>query len=557
MGAAEIAIPSQDGGEVYIFNLDGRHLRTEDAVTGVLLYRFEYDAAGRLMAVIDVDENTTTIERNANGDPVAIVASGGQRTDLATNADGYLDEITNPAGEATTFAYWPGGLLRTFTDANQNASTFAYDPKGRLTLDADAAGGHTILSRSGNDASYTASTASAEGRTQSYTVSNGAEGSVQRSSTDASGLTASSADDGKGGLSTTSPAGVEIAVTETPDVRFGMLAPVVGSAFAKTPSGLQMFVEATRTVERSDPDDPASEVVSIESRSSINGRESTSTYHRPSRTVTNISPMGRTSSGVLDAKGRLESMTVPGLTPIGFVYDGRGRLTGMSQGTRTTTLGYDARNRLTTTTDTLDRTVSYEYDDADRVTRQTLPDGRFIGFTYDDKGNLTSVTPASRPQHVFTMNAVDLATTYTPPPAAPGGPTHYDYNLDRQLTLVTRPDSKGAYGRAAAGAAAGITTLYLGPIAAGAVGGLVSNGLNQMAALAAGTQCGVNWTSLAVDTAVGRLRSGNISNIRPATGVKMFIGAVEEYQMVPSVYTGVAASTTMNNLGGSGQCGCP
>jgi YD repeat-containing protein len=229
----------------------------------------------------------------------------------------------------------------------------------------------------------------------------------------------------------------------------------------------------------------------------------------------------------------------------------------MSQGTRTTTLGYDARNRLTTTTDTLDRTVSYEYDDADRVTRQTLPDGRFIGFTYDDKGNLTSVTPASRPQHVFTMNAVDLATTYTPPPAAPGGPTHYDYNLDRQLTLVTRPDSKGAYGRAAAGAAAGITTLYLGPIAAGAVGGLVSNGLNQMAALAAGTQCGVNWTSLAVDTAVGRLRSGNISNIRPATGVKMFIGAVEEYQMVPSVYTGVAASTTMNNLGGSGQCGCP
>jgi RHS repeat-associated protein len=441
LGVTEIAIPSKDGGEIYIFNPDGRHLRTEDAVTGVLRYRFEYDEAGLLSAVIDVDDNTTSIERNAAGEPTAIVASGGQRTTLAFNTDGYLAEIGNPSGEATTLAYWPGGLLRTFTDPNQNSSSFTYGPTGRLIQDTDAAGGHTILARSGNNIEYAVSTTSAEGRTQSYTVTNDQDGSTQQSSTDASGLASSTSRDGKGGTTVSVPAGMEMTGMEKPDVRFGMQAPV-GNASLKTPSGLQIIVEVTRTLLRSDQDDPDSELLSIQSKLNVNGRESTSTYHRTSRTMTATSPLGRASSGVLDAKGHLRSMTVPGVVSIGFVYDGRGRLTGMSQGSRTMTLDYDERNRLTTTTDPLDRTLSYEYDDADRVTRQTFDDGRFIGFTYDDKDNLTSVTPPSRPQHSYMMTPVDSTASYTPPPVANGGPTLYDYNRDRQLTLVTRPDSK-------------------------------------------------------------------------------------------------------------------
>jgi YD repeat-containing protein len=197
----------------------------------------------------------------------------------------------------------------------------------------------------------------------------------------------SSATDGKAVTTVHTPAGMEMSRTERPDVRFGMQAPV-GSASVKTPSGLQLFMEATRLVEHSDPSDPGSEVVRIGAKTKINGRESTSTFDIPSRTVTTTSPLGRTSSAVFDASDHLQSLTVPGITPAGFVYDGRGRLTGVSQGSGTTTFGYDARNRLTTTTDPLGRTVGFNYDDADRVTRQTLPDGRFIGFTYDAKGNV-------------------------------------------------------------------------------------------------------------------------------------------------------------------------
>ena len=44
----QLAMPSKDGGEVYFFNSNGRHLRTQDGVTGVTLWRFAYDDDGQL-----------------------------------------------------------------------------------------------------------------------------------------------------------------------------------------------------------------------------------------------------------------------------------------------------------------------------------------------------------------------------------------------------------------------------------------------------------------------------------------------------------------------------
>jgi RHS repeat-associated protein len=147
----------------------------------------------------------------------------------------------------------------------------------------------------------------------------------------------------------------------------------------------------------------------------------------------------------------------------------------------------------------------------------------------------------------------------------------------------------GAYERAAAGGAlGGIVTLYAGPAVGGAAGAALANVLNQNSAIGNGTQCGFSWGSLALDTAVGAatgklfgaenmsggvrngsaghvfkttrtaLRNGTISRIRPATGVKMFIGAVEEYQIPASTVTGVATSTVGSQIAGFGgqPCGC-
>ena len=72
--ASDLAIASKDGRQLYRFNANGRHLSTVDTLTKTVLYSFGYDSAGRLISITDADNNITTIERDASGNPTAIVA---------------------------------------------------------------------------------------------------------------------------------------------------------------------------------------------------------------------------------------------------------------------------------------------------------------------------------------------------------------------------------------------------------------------------------------------------------------------------------------------------
>src|SRR5512140_940947 len=62
-----------------------------------------------------------------------------------------------------------------------------------------------------------------------------------------------------------------------------------------------------------------------------------------------------------------------------------------------------------------------------------------IGTGYDASGNVTSVTPPGRPAHASNYTASDLESDYTPPGGASFN-THTSYNLDQQVSQVSRPD---------------------------------------------------------------------------------------------------------------------
>ena len=131
------------------------------------------------------------------------------------------------------------------------------------------------------------------------------------------------------------------------------------------------------------------------------------------------------------------------LEALNYQYDTRGRLSSVTHGSAgTATLSYDAQGNLASLTDTLGRLTRYQYDLAARLTQQTLPDGRFINYSYDANGNVTGITPPGRPNHAFAYTPMDLEQQYTPPTAGlPTPQTRYAYNLDKQLTRVTRPDA--------------------------------------------------------------------------------------------------------------------
>src|SRR5690606_23852974 len=106
--------PAPDREESFVFDRQGRHLRTLHSQTGAELLSFAYDGTGQLASITDAHGLVTTIERAGDGAPTAIVAPYGQRTDLSLNGEGLLDGITRPGGQSYSIAYREGALLTEF-----------------------------------------------------------------------------------------------------------------------------------------------------------------------------------------------------------------------------------------------------------------------------------------------------------------------------------------------------------------------------------------------------------------------------------------------------------
>lgn len=231
-------VPSRDGNEAFVFDNNGRHLRTLNALTGGVLYRFGYNSAGYLSTVTDGDGNVTTLERDADSEPTAIVAPGGQRTELGVGGDDYLAEVTNPAGEETLLAYAPGGLLLELADPRSKVHTFTYDALGRLEMDQDPAGGSVTLTRTDTETGWVVETTSGLGRIRTYEVERMPDGGLLRAVTDAAGLRTEAIFSSNGSTTTTFPNGMVQTSLMGPDPRWGMQAPVTSNSTVTMLSGL-------------------------------------------------------------------------------------------------------------------------------------------------------------------------------------------------------------------------------------------------------------------------------------------------------------------------------
>lgn len=444
--ANTVAIASEDGSELYVFDRNGRHLQTLHALTEAVLYTFGYDGNGRLLTITDGNNNVTTITRDSNGNPTGIVGPYGQVTSFTQDANGYLAMVSNPAGETFTMQYSDDGLLTSFTDPRGNISTFTYDALGRLAQDNNAAGGFIALDRNAISQSYTVTQETAMGRTTSYVMGYDALGNEIHRNTLPNGLQTEYIQGFDGSHATLLPDGSTTAVLLGPDPRWGMLSPLVSNITITTPAGLVATMGVAQTAVLTNTADPFS-LTSLNETVTVNSRTFTSLYIATSQTFLDTTPEGRQFTVIIDEQGRPVLDQVAGLLATNYIYDGQGRRTSATQGSggevRTFTFTYYSSGYLATVTDPLNRTVSLTYDLAGRVTQQALPDGRLIGYSYDTNGNLTSITPPGRPSHTFSYNSVNLPTAYTPPDVLPGtDQTLYSYNLDGQLTQITRPDGE-------------------------------------------------------------------------------------------------------------------
>ncbi len=444
LSVENMVLTSEDGSEVFVFDNVGRHLHTVNALTGALLYEFSYDDEGLLTSIVDGDGNTTLIERDGDGNPTAIMGPYGQRTTLDLNSNGYLGRISNPAGEATSFAYTSEGLITEVTDPKGNTSAYGYDELGRLVRAEDPVGGVQTLARTDLSNGYEVAHTTALGRTTTYRVERLSTGGKRVLNTFGCCGENEVLIGTDGSTQTRYPDGTINLAEQGPDPRFGMQSPITESLTITTPGGLESTISMDRATVQADPDDPLS-LTSQSDTIEINGRQYTRSYDGAANTVTSTAPLGREMVATFDAQGRFVEKQTPGLDPISYAYDTRGRLTAITQGsgddTRSFSLSYDSDGRVADITDPLSQITSVEYDSAGRIIKHMLPGNREIRYSYDLNGNLTSITPPGRPSHSFTYTLVNLEEQYIPPDVGVGAnATTYSYNLDRQLTSITRPD---------------------------------------------------------------------------------------------------------------------
>jgi YD repeat-containing protein len=178
---------------------------------------------------------------------------------------------------------------------------------------------------------------------------------------------------------------------------------------------------------------------------SVNGKEYTSTYNNELRKFTTMSPEGRSTETTTDSLGRVINAAVPGFAPVFYEYDSHGRIHSIREGTgsvaRIWTYTYDSKGSLISISNPLNEQTTYTYDDAERIIEQRFADLRQIRFGYDANGNLKTIVAPGNSAHNYDYNNLNLTQAYKPPELdSRATATLYDYNLDRKLSTISRPD---------------------------------------------------------------------------------------------------------------------
>jgi RHS repeat-associated protein len=168
-------VPSDDGGALYEFDPNGRHLRTLDAFTQRELLRFDYTALGRVSRVQIEDRPAITIDY---GSPIIAIDAWGTRTEVRRDGEEYSAEVRYSGRDGLAVYQTPmssfGMLESVYTPRGDDAnSVFTYDRDGRLWTDSRGADSvqrleTSVAATAGRRDSFSVTLEDADGFTTEY-----------------------------------------------------------------------------------------------------------------------------------------------------------------------------------------------------------------------------------------------------------------------------------------------------------------------------------------------------------------------------------------------------
>jgi len=414
-----------DYSQTYIFDIDGKHLKTIDTYTQKTLTTFEYDKNDRFIKIKDQFNNTIKIVRDTDGKPTQIVAPNGQITYLNIDENNNLTTISYEDNSNYKFEYDEGSLMLKEIEPNGNSFEHIFDDNGRVVKVLDELGG--IKEYVKNSFFYNIKTAL--GNIQTI-VMNG----INQETTTPSGkkITTTYQDDGMTKI--VKSCGIETTTEYKKDEVSGD--DVVKKETIKLPSGKSLSVEIDRTYTYKE--DNSTKTITI--KETTNGKTTTTISDYENGITTATSPMGRVAKTYFNTDNLLPTkVEVANLEPTLYEYDSKGRVIETKTGDRVESISYDERGNIASITDANGKTTTMEYDLMGRVTKLTTPSNAVVYYSYDKNGNMTILTTPNENDHKFTYNKVNKNTSYI---SATSKLTKYEYDLERKLKKITYPSGK-------------------------------------------------------------------------------------------------------------------
>ncbi|MGB0560174.1 MAG: Ig-like domain-containing protein, partial [Spirulinaceae cyanobacterium] len=147
----EYQIDPESGDLLTATDTNGNKLTFTDAGissdTGVTV-RFERDAEGRIVKVIDPRDNVITYDYDAEGNLIKVTDAENNETEFFyedPNRDHFLTRIEDPLDRpAVRTEYLPDGKLKKIFDADGDPIEFEYDPDSNTQITKDALGNPTL-----------------------------------------------------------------------------------------------------------------------------------------------------------------------------------------------------------------------------------------------------------------------------------------------------------------------------------------------------------------------------------------------------------------------------
>jgi len=352
--------------------------------------RLLFDAAGKLLKLVEPDGQETTASRDGNGAVEGFTGPQGAALLFTRNTDGNIEAVTDENGLSINFVYDTDGQLISATSGAGTAQ-FGYDVSDNL------------ISAKPSGIDVTQIAYDAELRLSSVDYANGLQ-------------TETFNYDDVGGITVTDGEGRTTTVDYLPGGAVGRVADGEGnvSALIFNADGELIGIRAPDGTETTFTFDDLGRITSL---TDANGATVSFGYVGDAEApATFTDASGSTRSFTYDDGGRItDAQWADGTSlefgydangnlvmsenrrgeAIDYTYDSNGQLIAQSDGSSgEVSYSYDGQGRLTSAAD--DRgTTSFEYDSADRITKITYPEGRSLAYTYNDAGLRTSMIDQS------------------------------------------------------------------------------------------------------------------------------------------------------------------